>query len=501
MAQVKVPNEFFAKSKLEYSDWRWAFFRELIQNSYDAGASRIDFSVSTTEESHVVRCTDNGRGMSRDVLENVLLCLGGSKKEDGAVGGFGYAKSLLFFAHQGYEIRTLDHVVQGAGGDYSISESADCVRGTKIEVRMAREPMSSELDIMNSLYGYAKYLNVPRSLVVSVNGLKIETQFSDYDCSVATALGQFSFKDTSDGKSRVIVAVRGLPMFVQNVYASGQASFSGLLELSGDTFELLTANRDGLKYSQANELTRIIQRMTENRSTLKLGTPVVVRLNRTAPNADATCSAPGGDQAPAAFTGTERAIQQIHDYVNVEYPTNFNVRLHSVVGNARAKAAGTVSVTEVVSLLKKSWIKSLAQEWKSAVYRVLATEHFRSLGIEMFHSGSAVTPSGVEYCKYDADALEFYFSGVRISVGFVLAEGIEGLNSRTNSGDDVQILINPNMYDKQFIVGDLIDLAIHECAHIRVSGHNESFVDEDMKIRRSLRRFMATTKTVKGKSK
>lgn len=500
MAQVKVPNEFFAKSKLEYADWRWAFFRELIQNSYDAGASNIDFTISSESDAYVIKCVDNGSGMNRDILENVLLCLGGSKKENNAVGGFGYAKSLLFFAHLGYSIRTQDCCVTGSGGDYQIGAGFKFVRGTQIEVRMAKESSSPELDLMNSLYGYAKYLNVPRSLVLSANGSKIDAQFLDYDCSLETKLGQFSFKETADaGSSKVIVSVRGLPMFVQNVYSSGQASFAGLLELSGDTFELLTANRDGLKYGHASDLTQIIQKMTENRASLKLGTPIVVRLNRTESRdarhrlrdiaSAATCRSP------------EHGIKQIHDYVNVEYPSNFNVRLHAVVGNARAKAAGTVSVTEVVSLLKKVWIKSLAQSWKSAVYKVLATQHFQQAGMLMYYKGAAVIPTALEYCKYDADDVEFYFSGIRVSVGFVLANGIEGLNTRTNSGGDIQILINPGMYDKQFLYGDITDLAIHECAHIRVSGHNEGFVDEDMKIRRSLRRHTMATKTVKSRSK
>jgi hypothetical protein len=51
--------------------------------------------------------------MDRDVITDVFLCLGGSVKEEGAVGGFGQAKIIILFAHQEYEIYSKNSYVNG----------------------------------------------------------------------------------------------------------------------------------------------------------------------------------------------------------------------------------------------------------------------------------------------------------------------------------------------------------------------------------------------------
>jgi hypothetical protein len=33
MASIKIGREFFAKSKADYADWRWAWVREISQNT------------------------------------------------------------------------------------------------------------------------------------------------------------------------------------------------------------------------------------------------------------------------------------------------------------------------------------------------------------------------------------------------------------------------------------------------------------------------------------
>ena len=96
--QVQVPHSYFRKAKSEYADWRWAMIREFIQNSYDARATTIDFRLSVNDRDSIeLSVDDDGIGMDQDTLENVLLCMGGSKKPEGSIGGFGYAKAILFF--------------------------------------------------------------------------------------------------------------------------------------------------------------------------------------------------------------------------------------------------------------------------------------------------------------------------------------------------------------------------------------------------------------------
>ena len=131
--QVQVPHSYFRKAKMEYADWRWAMIREFIQNSYDAQATTIDFRLTVNDRDAIeLSVDDDGIGMDRDTLENVLLCMGGSRKPEGAIGGFGYAKAILFFAHQSYTIRTQDLRVEGSGGEYRLSVENTVVVGTQI---------------------------------------------------------------------------------------------------------------------------------------------------------------------------------------------------------------------------------------------------------------------------------------------------------------------------------------------------------------------------------
>lgn len=100
--QVQVPHAYFQKVKSEYSDWRWAMIREFIQNAYDAQATTINFWLTTNDACRIeFHVNDDGVGIDQDTLENVLLCMGGSRKPAGAIGGFGYAKAILYFAHHG----------------------------------------------------------------------------------------------------------------------------------------------------------------------------------------------------------------------------------------------------------------------------------------------------------------------------------------------------------------------------------------------------------------
>ena len=60
-----------------------AFYRELIQNSIDAGSPSIEIRLDYDDGAQLMRATvkDRGEGMSRDVIENQLLVLFRSTKE------------------------------------------------------------------------------------------------------------------------------------------------------------------------------------------------------------------------------------------------------------------------------------------------------------------------------------------------------------------------------------------------------------------------------------
>ncbi len=79
--------------------------RELLQNSRDAtstglktkGTIKIDVRHDLADNRKTfVSCDDTGCGMDEETLVGTFLQIGGSKKQDGSVGGFGVAKVSLF---------------------------------------------------------------------------------------------------------------------------------------------------------------------------------------------------------------------------------------------------------------------------------------------------------------------------------------------------------------------------------------------------------------------
>lgn len=132
--QVELPCDYFArKVKTEYVDWVGAFIRELFQNHVDSfiRMNNTDQSIDFVVEGNKITSTDNGRGMNRSILEDVLLKLLESDKGDGHTGGKGEAKELLYFAHPEWSIRTHDLLVRGNYINYTIEDGLDFVQGTQ----------------------------------------------------------------------------------------------------------------------------------------------------------------------------------------------------------------------------------------------------------------------------------------------------------------------------------------------------------------------------------
>lgn len=469
MKQVKFPKEFFAKAKLEYSDWRWAFFREFIQNSIDAGADNIHIDIDRAPSGEArVRVRDNGCGMTRDVLENVLLVGGGSLKPNGAVGGFGYAKSLLYFAHDSYTIITNDLIVRGSGGDYTIEEGVrNIFRGCDMMVYLGNID-TTELSLLHdALVSYTGFMRT--SCRVTLNGKILTTDFTDYTFKVTTDLGILLFRDVKARQSLLVVSVRGLPMFVHTVYTSGDDAFVGVLELHGKTFDLLTTNRDALKGFNNSRLTSIVQKMIEQRFSYKIGKTLDMTLNWSEPSS-------GSDEDKSTVASDSNllgVVDQLRFMRNDLFPHNFNLKVQSLVGQKTEDSAeNVISVNTVLSTVKKRWVQRLAFTWKFIVYEILRCQFLAKFGV----------------LEVESDKVEFYLNGKRISAGFIFADKIEGMNS--NGEHEILILCNPLLLSQNFKIPDLCDLAIHECAHLLCSGHNDFFIDADMQIRRSLRQYM-----------
>ena len=113
MNQITIAPELFRNEIRNYSMPTRAFFRELFQNSIDAGARKITVDINEIETGIMKVCfADNGCGMDRETIEDVFLCLGKTTKSGAnSIGGFGKARMLICYAMDSYEIRTHNTLV------------------------------------------------------------------------------------------------------------------------------------------------------------------------------------------------------------------------------------------------------------------------------------------------------------------------------------------------------------------------------------------------------
>lgn len=138
---IGIGADFFSTALRTYGDyWPEAWWREVVQNSVDAGAHQIDCAVETLPDGNVrASITDNGGGMSREVLLDKFLVLGGTTKRatGGSTGGFGKAKELIILPFVKWEIHSRDTLVYSTRSviDYEV-EPAQYLSGTRVSVVM-----------------------------------------------------------------------------------------------------------------------------------------------------------------------------------------------------------------------------------------------------------------------------------------------------------------------------------------------------------------------------
>lgn len=261
--QVAIGPEFFKKAFNDYADWGWALVREFFQNSADAGSTEIRFTVKHEQvapnQTTILTVTNNGSPMTRDILVNKLLALGGSGKNfQGSVGGFGKAKEILYFCHQRYVIQSGNLVVTGSGAGYDIEE-VDYTDGTTSTILMDGDHVTR---ICSALTQFASYCQWDGDLYL--NDQKIHTKLRKGSPRREIESGTVYTNRTYPG--RMIVRMGGIPMFWSYVGCDRGV----ILELGGKSSDCLTANRDGLNGEYQRELNSFITSLSvDKKSALK----------------------------------------------------------------------------------------------------------------------------------------------------------------------------------------------------------------------------------------
>ena len=285
--RVRVSDEFFKKERDQaYADWRLSFWRELFQNSIDVGATEIRININDYRRPHTilfddnpsngassnpyhisnlsavtVLFSDNGPGMTRDVLENVYFSLGATTKTGAnQIGGMGRARVLTCFAMKSYRIRSHKYEVIGHGGEYQVVDT-DFAPGCALMIEAddtTVDQMTNKLrDFMEESYINARvYLNNERLSFRSDNPGRY---VRDLEVNGSTFAKVYVNKTSS--KHRVIVRVNGVSMFTIGTQAKAQI----IVELDAvKSREVLTSNRDGLRWQYRDVLDKFTQEIAVN---------------------------------------------------------------------------------------------------------------------------------------------------------------------------------------------------------------------------------------------
>lgn len=264
MPSVKIGPEFFSKEFNEYENWHWAWVREILQNSIDAGSNKIEFRFGLDENGDTSAIVVNdGKPMTEEILVDKLLALGSSGKNfSGSVGGFGKAKNIILFCHKSWDVKSGTTHAAGVGGEYELYEIPDFY-GTQTEVLMSGNQIDRLRSAVRTFARFAQWSGV---LLLDGDELVCDQQKG----ARRRDLGFGVVYTNKSDSNRLVVRIGGIPMFTQ--YCGHDRLV--IVELVGRSDEVLTSNRDGLVSPYRGELSSFITELSvDSKSALRNNVP------------------------------------------------------------------------------------------------------------------------------------------------------------------------------------------------------------------------------------
>lgn len=197
----------------------YAFYRELIQNAIDAGTPRVDVELqyNRADQRMVVEVRDRGEGMTRDILENQLLVLFRSTKENDRtkIGkfGIGFASVLapnpeVVSVHTARDGRRLTMNLY-RDLSYDLFDAGPATQhGTTVALQIALEPREVDEFVRKSLDAlkrWCRHATVPIE-VVEHRGEQTVTTRIDQPLGLSKTLVEVTRK-SDDGHLIVVVGL------------------------------------------------------------------------------------------------------------------------------------------------------------------------------------------------------------------------------------------------------------------------------------------------------
>lgn len=462
---VSIPSGYFRKMAfVDYNNWRTSLAREFFQNSIDARASVID--VKFDNETKTITITDNGCGMNLDIIQNKLLVLGGSAKESGSVGAFGKAKELLYFSWDNWTINTRDILVKGQSGTYTIEHIDNYIRGTvsSIDVTGCNTSVG---DIRNSFIYVALKMHTTTKIIID----GVEYKNPEHRGRLVKQLpfgNLYANKSYTGNKSYMEVNIGGVWMF--DKYVGGDTA-KFVFELTKNSVDCLTSNRDGLQYEYSDQLMAIIKEIMINTTTL-------LKTQRT--------------KIKQHIYGTGKISLQPMFVESLKLPTYQYNKTETLKAMMEHIQANNIDInTEILKIRIQNEKNVDTDRLKMFAYKpdfVLLFSDDQRSKVKYFMAqkrASLLASIWSEIVKQIFLDSEF-FSNVEFTVGFNFDP--ESFASVEHNGDDIIVYINPlkigenggwskHPTTNRFLLSEeLKDNAIHEVSHL-VNGadHNENF--------------------------
>lgn len=485
-ASVKIGPSFFAKAKNDYSDWKWAWVRELAQNSIDApGSTQIEFSftLSPDGKNTCAVCSNNGKPMDRETLVNKFLSIGESGKNfvEGSVGGFGKAKELIAFAHPSYSIRTGDLFVQGEGAEYDLAE-VGYQPGTTTQVLITGDEVGN---FMRAVKRFAAYAQWDGKIVLNGEVLACKLR-------KGSPRREFAWGTVYTNKVHsnvVIVRVGGIPMF------TGWTEFDRcvVIELKGASVDTLTSNRDGLVWKFRSEFDHFLNDLVTNKSkALKVENPTYThfsgaKFKATKENPERS-SASASARDLVGVLATERFAANVAAFATgggtVLDDSRLGIlermvgrELSSEVGELVEQVSGVVPIP--VNVISEFFVVKNETSLQVPAYYLPGHDQFGTYGKKLARMWGRLV----------LELHRMYQSEKEFGIGFVLSDDCEAQYEQTNEFGTVYYL-NPasvveqvgtrsKSFKKRFKLTErdrILSIAVHEFTHgLGYNSHNEEY--------------------------
>jgi hypothetical protein len=255
MPTVAIPAEHFTKSvKRNYSDHKSALIRELVQNSVDAGSSNLWIDIDESEKT--LTFTDDGCGMTKEILVKAMLTMSGSYKANtNPVGGFGAAKEILIFQHQQYSIITRhgDEVTAVVGHqlDYEFVEGNLDHQGTMIKIWFHED---FGFDSIYTSYVVNYLCDCELDQDIWLNGEQFTIQKKKGELLKENDWCKIYVKEHQHDVNTATIRISGVKMF--DVWVN--TKYEVIVEITKPSIEILTVNRDGFNWRYQEQLIKLI---------------------------------------------------------------------------------------------------------------------------------------------------------------------------------------------------------------------------------------------------